>query len=117
MQMVKLWGPRGDMLAYRRSSAGGGVPLRSTGAGNIAWHPYKPIFACGGAEPVVKIYEVRWSRCEMVEVLQRVEHAASLLHPISVMCHTRAPVPSICRPIWGLQTAAHLAHLRRAPHE
>lgn len=59
MQMVKLWGPRGDMLAYRRSSAGGGVPLRSGGVSHIAWHPYKPMFACGGAEPVVKIYEVR----------------------------------------------------------
>ena len=73
MQMVKLWGPRGDMLAYRRSSAGGGVPLRSAGVSHIAWHPYKPIFACGGAEPVVKIYEVRCFDVGMVEGLAACE--------------------------------------------
>lgn len=70
VQMVKLWGPRGDMLAYRRSSAGGAAPLRLGGVSHVAWHPNRPIFACGGADPIVKIYEVGACR-HIQQVLQQ----------------------------------------------
>lgn len=55
---MKLWGPRGDALAYRRSTSGAVVAPRAGGVSCIAWHPYRPMFACGGAGPMVKIYEV-----------------------------------------------------------
>ncbi len=57
-QVVRLWGPRGDALAYRRGVAGLLAAPRLGSIDSIAWHPYRPLFACGGADAIVAIYEV-----------------------------------------------------------
>lgn len=57
-QVVRLWGPRGDALAYRRGVAGLLAAPRLGSINSIAWHPYRPLFACGGADAIVAIYEV-----------------------------------------------------------
>ena len=57
LQVVRLWGPRGDALAYRRGAAGMLAPVRLGSINSIAWHPYRPLFASGGADAIVAIYE------------------------------------------------------------
>jgi hypothetical protein len=57
MQVVRLWGPNGDKLSSMRTS----TSLLATRMGPItqlAFHPYRLLFAAGGQDRLVAIYTI-----------------------------------------------------------
>ena len=53
-----MWGPKGDCVATRRGTAGGLAPMRLSAFTSMAWHPYQLLFAAGGTDSTMQIFEI-----------------------------------------------------------
>ena len=56
LQVVRLWGPRGEAVAHRRTTASMLSSSRLGSLLTVAWHPYTPLLASGGADSTVAIW-------------------------------------------------------------
>lgn len=55
-QVVRLWGPGGEAVAHRRTTASMLSSSRLGCHNTVAWHPYRTLLASGGADSTVAIW-------------------------------------------------------------
>ena len=58
LQVLRVWGPKGDCVAARRGAAGTLAPTRLSAFSSMAWHPYQLLFAAGGTDSTMAIFEI-----------------------------------------------------------
>ena len=58
LQVLRVWGPKGDCVAARRGATGTLAPARLSAFSSMAWHPYQLLFAAGGTDSTMAIFEI-----------------------------------------------------------